>query len=87
MKHSGLSPSHVFAQLGYASHLIISSEEIKVTVTKASIPALLMIFCYNSRQEPTITVIRETSPGRDPQPNIKWSLRNPMEQGEVVEIG
>jgi hypothetical protein len=46
---------------------------------------LLMIFYYTCRQEPSISVIREASDGhrcRDPQPNLKSSLGNPVEDGK-----
>ena len=50
---------------------------------------LLKILCYTCRQEPSITIHRETSATdgnrcRDPQPNIRWSLGNSVEEGEEV---
>jgi hypothetical protein len=49
-----------------------------------------MIFNSTCRHESSLTVIREalqleTSDGnrcRDPQPNINWSLGNPVKEGE-----
>jgi hypothetical protein len=47
-----------------------------------------MVFCNTCRQKPSITGIESLHPitvenwYRDPQPNIKWSLGNPVEEEE-----
>jgi hypothetical protein len=43
-KHSGLSPSYIFTQLGYSSHLIPSSEEIKETFYNKSLRKLISFY-------------------------------------------
>lgn len=45
-----------------------------------------MILCYTCRQEPSITLIRGSiqqlmGAEQGPQPNIRWSLRNPVKTG------